>query len=238
MLAPQGIPTVTFDQTETKSYSYEMYDDWEDNKLTSRDSMSETPLSWEDAISRSFSLSESVGSLPYSGEFTYKYSYTIESINTFRPEWTTESGSPSASEGMLVLTAGDVTVQRISIPSTFFVGAWESDVRYTASPGTGGLWPIGFYLNGSLKYHHAWKYSDTHYLYDQVDGVRIIAHAHAVDTAWHTMKLTRDSDGNWETFFDGAACGSTTDTTTTSCDEYRVWNGSDVETRFDNWKVY
>jgi len=190
----------------------EILDDWQDNKLTTRDSEATTPIKI---------------SSPY-----------VQDANTFRPSWTTESGSPSASGGVLVLTAGDTTAQGISTPTTFFVGTWEVDIQKQADGTTSGVDVIDWVSGGSKKYIIGWNYDGAYNLRDIVDTVNIISATHAEDTAWHTCKATRDSSSNWELFFDGVSDGTATDSTTTSIDEVWVYNYEDIEVHYDNLKIW
>jgi len=191
----------------------EIIDDWADNKLTSRD---------KQALSDSWAWTD---------EF-----YQLNDV--FRPEWTTESGSPSASGGVLVLTAGDTTVQQVSIPTTFFAGAWEVEVQKQASGTTSLVNVLDWWAGGNEKYGLQWTNADNYKLQDIVDAVAIISATHAEDTSWHTCKATRDSSSNWEIFFDGVSDGTATDSTTTSIDEFAHRNGEDIEIHFDNLKIY
>lgn len=201
---------VTRDLTDATSI-YEFLDDWDDNKLSDRDDADVTATGFTDLFAQ---------------------------LDHFRPEWYTESGSPSATGGELVLPAGDTTNQTISILTTFFVGTWEVDEQKQGDGTTGNTRACEWRLNGDTKYSFLWRYDDAHMVYDSVDSTSIVSATHAEDTAWHTRKCTRDSVGNWEIFFDGASDGTTTDTTTTSTDELRISNIEDIETHFDNYKVY
>lgn len=158
-----------------------------------------------------------------------------------RPEWTTESGSPSAHDGILDLSAGDTTDYIVSTPSDFFVGTWETDVNCHSTT-DGGSRVHSFWLGGSRKYRHSWDSTNGHFLYDDVDGEFVIQNsARTPDVAgYHTLKVTRASGGNWELFYDGASEGTGTDATTTSTDELRK-HGSyylAADCYHDNLKVY
>lgn len=200
----------TRDLSGADSILYVFLDDWEDNKLTDRDDRATTP-----------------SPLLGANEFS----------QVFRPEWTTESGSPSASGGVLVLTAGDATAQTISLDTTLFVGTWEFDVTKQAD-GTAGAIRFEFYSGGSLVYYWRWDNSDGYMIYDEVDGADVISVTHAEDTATHAVKITRASGGDWELFFDGASDGTATDATTTSIDEIRINNIEDIEVHEDDLKIY
>ena len=73
----------------------EIVDDWQDNKLTSRDSEATTPI----LIPSPF----------------------VQDTTVFRPEWTIVAGTPSVGSGVLTLPAN----AQVSISSTFNVGTWE-----------------------------------------------------------------------------------------------------------------
>jgi len=193
---------------------YEFYDDWGDNCLTNR---------------------------RYGGNATISISDTVYECKNFRPEWTTESGSPSASGGVLVLTAGDATSQQISTPSDFTTGTWEADFYYTDSPSTG---------NTSLFPMVEDKQNEDYQIAIRTDDYDLGKHSggsytRVIDTStsssvgdWHTCKATRDSDGNWELFHDGTSVGTATDTYLPSVKTLWHTNAHDVEIHWDNLRVY
>jgi len=200
----------TRDLTDADSI-YELLDDWEDNNLLSRQDAETTPT-----------------------DFTNLFAQ----LGHFRPRWTKESGSPSANGGVLVLTAGDATIQAVGLDTTFFVGTWETDMQKQGDGTTGTPLIPRFRSGGANKYGLQWVYDDTFRLYDDVDNANVISATHAEDTDWHTGKVTRDSDGNWEIFWEGASDGTGTDTTTTSIDEIWIENDEDIEVHYDNFKVH
>lgn len=176
-------------------------DDWQDNKLTSRDKAATTAT----ALSKIYQI--------------------------FRPEWTTISGSPTASSGYLVLNNAEVETT-----CSFSEGAWQIDIMHYST----SAWIHAIKLfNGTTEAYRVQHETDGDlFLIDMVDNVNLISANKAVDTDWHTVKLTRDSDGNFELFWDGASVGTATDTTTTTFDKLRMREIDGYEARFDNLGVY
>ena len=188
---------------------YEILDDWDDNKLTSRDGVGTT-------------------STGFTNEFAQK--------NKFRPEWTTVTGTPSASGGVMVLQSAEV-----STPSTFAVGSWEIKYQFASNSDTVTR-PIEIYNDSSNFY---WLRIDDDSQGTDWDVYKTIAGAGAVlidtsasnDIAQHTTKLTRDSSGNFEIFLDGVSKGTATNTEITSFTEYHVIGGTD-SCNFDDLKIW
>jgi len=192
---------------------YEIYDDWDDNELTDR----------------------SLG--------TTTTNYNLLRAKFFRPSWATESGSPSASDGVLVLPSS-TTVQSVSTFSDFTVGTWEFDFKWANTTATQYDRNYIMKLSGEDTGYRARANNDGSMCnLDEVSTgtpTTIIDNTWAEDTDWHTLKTTRDSDGNFELFLDGASKGTATDTTHTTSDQ--IWirdDGNNVaERHVDNLKVH
>jgi len=182
----------------------EMLDDWNDNKLTSRDNAATTATGFTDRFGK-----------------------------TFRPEWATTFGTPTAVGGELVLDVDDA----VDTPITFNVGSWEFKFTRVATTASALLY---FRFGGVGKYHMAGTSATLSKvsIYDRVDSTDVISAAITVDTAPHTLKATRDAGSNWELFYDGASKGTGNDATTTSFDAlvFGTVDGSTVN--FDNLKVW
>jgi len=187
-------------------------DDWDDNLLTGR------PVA----------LTVIDGALFGKGEV----------LKAKRPEWTTESGSPSVSGGVLHLPAGDVTIQQVSTPSTLWIGTWKLDFNWTTAITSGGH-HFRSVVGGTKTYiMPEWRSDDVYRIWQDVDNVAPVSTTHAIDTAEHSLKVTRASGGNWELFFDGVSDGTGTENTYTSCDELWIESNADYEGNWDNLKVY
>lgn len=130
-----------------------------------------------------------------------------------RPEWTTTSGTPSASGGVLVNDAAES--EEVSIPTTFDVGVWEVKFQNQATPTNGTIWVFNILETVASNFWGAHNIIGIRYGFSKrvatVDSV-VITDTTITDTAWHTVKITRTSAGGWELFKDGVSVGTTTDT--------------------------
>jgi len=193
---------------------YYLTDDWGDNKLTDREGLS-----------------------------NFRNRIPPRTWGKDRPKWTIESGSPSASGGVLVLPQSS-TVQTVSTPSDFTVGAWELDFKWANTTST--QWDRNWFMRLAGEATGYWMRANNDGsacdIIETTTGTHtvIIDNTWTADTSWHTLKATRDSAGNFELFLDGVSKGTTTDTTHTTSDE--MWirdDGNDVaERNVDNLKVY
>jgi len=195
----------------------EFVDDWGDNLLTNR---------------------ENSGSGLVSGP-----GLAVRRCKNYRPEWTTESGSPSATDERLYLPQS-ATAQAISVPSTFTEGAWESDFRFTNTTATQWLADYIMRISGEdtgYLLNHA-NDGSAYRIQKRITGTltNLIDVTWAEDTDWHVQKGTRDADGNFELFLDRVSKGTATDTDITSSDKLWLENGSqDVSASYrDNLRVY
>jgi len=184
-------------------------DDWEDNRLTSRDKAATLATTFDKI-------------------FAY-----------FRPEWTEVAAGWGASGGELVSSANGA---EIGIPSEFTVGTWEWDEKTESTADVPYLWfrfmwvdannamQIRMYGNSGTNVVGLEKY---------VSGSRTGLISWDRDTTvMHTIKVTRDANGNWEIFDDGVSKGTTTDTSITSSNEIRIIAENSGPTHIDNLKVY
>ena len=149
----------------------------------------------------------------------------------FRPEWATVAGDPAAAGGVLVLSNDSVKTA-----SSFNVGTWEYTV--TKLNNAANLEGFDLWLGATSKYMLGWNAPGQFYLYDVVDAAIIITSAQGTDLNQHTHKLTRDSNSNWELFFDGVSTGTVVDDTTTTFDEIHITEVADQIMHIDNLKIY
>lgn len=204
------------------SVSYDVFDGWSDNKLSTRDSWATTPVKVPVDVN--------------TGEL-----YTVQiDLPSARPEWTTDAGTPTVG-GMVSLDEGDI----ISTSSSKTEGTWEIDMRVTATGGvaSGNPRQFVFMFEDANNY---WSYVTVEEGYVRlykVDGGTengVFSGSWTYDTSWHTYKVTRDSSGNFELFVDGVSKGTVTDTwlptvTKISLGSPDWWN---VTLEYDNLKVY
>lgn len=167
-------------------------DDWNDNKLTNRDN-------------------------PTDGFFTHPQANEAGDtlIGRTRPVWETESGSPSATNQQLELSAGDTTEQNVSTPTGFTTGSWEFDFKAEADPTSNNFVLQGIREDANNKaVRLAIGQDGTLLLEKEQSGAftTIVSGSWGDDLNTHTLKITRDSFGAQELFNDGASQGTGTDT--------------------------
>jgi len=208
----------TRDLTAANSVIRVFGDDWEDNTITDRDD-------------RATTAAANLGA----NEFAQK----------FRPEWTAGSGKASASEG--TLKTPDIAISpEVFTPSDFTVGTWEIDFRWMGTVGDYGAGNFRFIFQDSDNLWRIYRVdsSNDEYKLGKVDGGTVtgdvISTTHAHDEDWHDWKVTRDSDGNWELFYDGASDGTSTDTFLPDINELRIRGHSSdsADKEWDNLKVH
>lgn len=173
---------------------YELYDDWDDNKLSGR------------AKKLKMKNSKVV--------FAYK----------FRPEWSVVSGTPTVSNGRLYLDNDS----QLQIPSDFAVGTWRFKFEWTdsAAADTSQCRIKFMYVDADNAYYFQTDavLSSSHNGLKKIVGGSITdLIMFGVDLGEHTIKITRDSSGNFEIFYDGASQGTTTDTDITSTNYFNIW---------------
>jgi len=186
-------------------------DDWADNKLTDRDRAA--------VISTPFGLI----------------------YQNFRPEWTTESGSPGASGGELDLPPGDTTVQAISTPSSVTTGTWLATVRYEAARTVGGPHCPRFIVQDDNNYWaRNWEPGNLIKVWKTVNGTNTPLYSPdpGTDQGEHDYKTTRDSNGNFESFWDGVSMATGSDTWLPTANKMHIQNSDDHDFYMDDLKVY
>jgi len=161
--------------------------------------------------------------------------------NGFRyQEWTVQSGTTwDASAGYLTQTEAQKE-NVIETPSTKNTGTWEAKVKLGANVSTYDAVKFRFMHDGTsgndAQYHGA---SPDLRL---VTGATVLINPTvAIDTNEHTVKVTRDSSGNFELFWDGVSQGTGTNTEVTTSTRMEVncnCDGSAAPSRIDNIKAY
>jgi len=175
-------------------------DDWEDNKLTNRDKAAVVAT-------------------------------TLDKIfQIFRPEWNVIS-APTVSGGIVNFEPADndqISIA-VAIPDEFTL---EYRARHAES-GYDGNFGIHFWHQDSDNYFMCWAPNmrlppeglRLQYKLIKVVGgseTEIIAYSADPDTNWHTIKLTRDANGNYELFVDGKSVGTGSDTWIPTKNEFRI----------------
>jgi len=201
-------------------------DDFEDNKLFDRDAFTTTPLTPE-ALE------------PDQSDFT----------NPSRPEYTIDQGSPSAANQRLEFPGDGNQHLLFATLSELDDVTWEFDVTpeggsfglmkayvvaldtnfsdgRTQSPDNGYI--VRFRDNGNFKLARR----------EGGNQDNIIDTTFSPDTNTHTVKVTRDSSGNFELFLDDSLKGTATDTTHTTNSFTGFNHGASVGLNVDNFRVF
>ena len=203
-------------------------DDWDDNALTNRTDSTE-----------GYFLHPSDGLL--SGDF--EAGDALKGV--YRPEWNTNSGSPTATNGELQMFDGSSTPQAVLTPSRFTTGYWEVNFKYNSSPSNGLGSRMTLFAqtqnaaNDSLQDSYALQLYRGEIRLNRFDGgtENIIIQAVGAwggGTTAYTEKAQRDSYGNFEIFIDGQSEGTVTDTTYTEGSYHALGNGEDSRMDYDN----
>ena len=188
-------------------------------------------------------IGDEIGDNKYSGR-NRVVAGVLFPYSNFRPEWTVIAGTWGASEGFLreSLAGGGSTNIRMS--SKHSVGTWVVDASLI-----GGISDTNI-----VYYNFMWIDADNYYLMDMnatgalrlvrsttdLGGAAIISTTWTADTGWHTMKITRDINGNFEIFLDGVSKGTVTNTliTTSNNIELGHYTVTTIQNAaFDNLKV-
>lgn len=148
-----------------------------------------------------------------------------------RPRWRSAGGSPTVSNGELVLPPGDTTTQ-IAVAENIALetGTWEFDFQFSSTPGFShrfdfiredgsNVWFIESQSGGGfvLKKYEAGALNT------------VISGSWSPDTSPKTCKVTRDESGNWELFVNGTSQGTATDTFLPDGQRIRVVNQNTSE---------
>lgn len=198
-------------------------DDWDDNNLTGRASTTE-------------------------GYFLHPSDGLISDMEAgdalkgvYRPEWTTQSGSPSATNQELQLADGSTTVQAVSIPSVFTVGRWQWDHDYNSNPSSGGTRLYFIAQNSGADPNDAYAIEVLHdtnldLIKDSGGSESTLINGSRTDnTSSQNYDVARDSYGGFELFNDGdVSQGTATDTTHTESLYLVIRNSANARSDNDN----
>ena len=170
----------------------------------------------------------------------------------YRPEWTLDSGDPTASNDMLVIQDGDAIYTDINLNLDETI-TWEYTIDLSES-GTSSADEFGLTLWSETNNRVASdRFLDKSWIvgirreqggdsirfrtYDDGFGSTLITGDH--DTDVFDLDVIREPDGDWELFVNDSSIGSTNDTTTFDV-EYIGFGGSDdsdVNGKTDEIKV-
>jgi len=196
-------------------------DDVADNKLNNRDTYSTTGFDGTEPASSTFS-------------------------NPSRPEWSVDSGGPSASGEEIVLPAGDSTNQIISTPLSNDKLRWDFEFECQSTPSFGRLGIQLLWESNNDVYQVDIQGNGTYRIQKREGGTGSVI----IDGTWdgdaqrHTGAVEHDGNGNWELFYDGASQGTASDSYLPNFTDVRLANGGaaeiglDSEVRVDNFRVF
>jgi hypothetical protein len=194
-------------------------DDVADNKLTNRDIYSTTPL--DDSV------------VVPSGS---PYGPPV------RPEWTTASGSPSATGEELVIPDGSSTTQILSTSTPMTSGTWDLDWQQISAPSSGILrwFPIYEDSNNWIAVENT--IGANREVFAKLEGgsfsVLIRNGGAYTGTSNREWMVTHDGDGNWEWFVNGSSVGTYFDAFLPTANEIRIRQELDTSVEADNLRVF
>jgi hypothetical protein len=128
----------------------------------------------------------------------------------YRPMWQASSGSPTITNNELVLPAGDTTAQEVDAASDHTVGYWEFDYQFASPPADNfnfAWWK--FVDDGNNFLRLLIRDEGFVELKGQQNGSSVFSqttdNTAFVDGNGHTVRIERDSGGNFEVFLDGSS---------------------------------
>ena len=192
-------------------------DDWEDDKLTSRDKAATVATALDKIFQK------------------------------FRPEWDTANADTkiSVESGYLKIAASADYDLYIKLTDNITEGTWKMRQKLGAVNSTRGYnFTLAFMLKDKDNHYAAYisGYDDYVRFSKQIAGTvtHLIAASISRDTDWHEVKITRDADGNFELFYDGVSKGTATDTEITSGDLAigQFQEDNDEDAYVDDLEVY
>lgn len=164
---------------------------------------------------------------------------TIYNDARYRPDWTTQSGTPTVSSKQLVLD-GSTNPDEISTTSNFTAGSFAIDFQWNTA--TNNPWALFGFMSEKANTNDAVYMinvdgTGTDYeLRKTISGTStlIIDSSWGGDTTLHTAKATHDANGNMELFYDGTSKGTGTDTDITNPAYLLLRNANTNAINFDN----
>jgi len=190
-----------------------------DNKLTNRDSFAETGAA--DGV-------------------------VIPSGSPFgppeRPEWTTETGSPSATNKELDFPDGSTTDQVLSASTPMTAGTWDIEFQQGASPSSGIFRWFIIYESASNWIAVENTIGANREVLAKSEGGNfstIVGNGSAyTGTSSREWKVTHDGSGNWEWFVNGSSVGTASESFVPTANEIRFRHQLDTSLAADNLRVF
>lgn len=164
----------------------------------------------------------------------------------YRPQWSDESGSVEATDGILRIPAGDSTTQAVQTtpalgPHPNIISNLIFEVKFLSDPTAGNFtlhfcrnqdgfneWRVRFDADGNMNLQKTNSNTDT----------TVISGSYTNDQSWHEVEVTRNDSAGWELFEDGSSQGTATDSFTATRDYNLRWESTlDAEVHVDNLKL-
>ena len=153
--------------------------------------------------------------------------------------WSIGGGSPEpyVSGGVLILP-GDTTDRYIYRSLPFFDGyAWEIKIQKQGDGTKYAAQAFKWWSGGTEIYRVGWHADNSIWIRDLVDSEEIITGTRVEDTEWHTIKVTRLSNGDWALYFDDELIGTANDTTSTSTDTFGIGSAENIDVYYDDIRI-
>lgn len=165
----------------------------------------------------------------------------------YRPRWEVESGYVEANNSQLEVPPGDTTTQNVTTTSEMSVGSWSLSWVFETVISSGGVrinFMPGELLGSNLVPNNSIfidinNFESNYDLIKRISGTntRVITSTWPVDTNNHSSKVTRDSYGGAELFFDGTSQGTTTEAEDIDVNYFNVNSSSDAVFNADSLVV-
>jgi len=163
-----------------------------------------------------------------------------------RLEWAVDGGIWDASN-LFLRESSNTRPNYLYTSLDFTVGTWEVDFRFPNGESTAdnqlGLVPLWIDSDNWYFWFCKSNAADPDFNFYKVFGgvgTMLINQTWTIDAAWHTAKVTRDANGNFEIFLDGVSKGTVVDTDITTSNQLRFRTAYVNESPFDfdNLRVY
>lgn len=136
-----------------------------------------------------------------------------DSTVTTRQEWTSLAGSPSVTDGDLVLSPGASTTQAAETSAPTTVGTWEIDFAIGGPIDSSEVFTADIIREDGANRIRVFvgESSVSVTKREEATNTELISTSWTPDTDEHTIRVTRDANGNYELIFDGTSAGTATD---------------------------
>jgi len=153
-------------------------------------------------------------------------------------KWTvTGTPTPYASGGVLVFLS-DTSDRYVSTPLSFFDDyVWEIEIQKQGDGTTYAAQSFKWWSGGAEIYRVIWHANNTIAITEWSSREDFISGTRVEDTVWHTIKVTRTSNGDWALYFDDELVGTANEVTSTSTDEFGIGSAEDIDAYYDKVRI-